>query len=103
MNKYFAHLLTAFVACMLLPCSAQLSPVKETVEEATTKAQRASDASRQAALIATPLIVAHRGASKAAPENTLPAFMLAWEKGAGPGAFQKSSRPERPRQKIFRN
>jgi len=83
MDKYFAHLLTAFVACMLLPCSAQLSPVKEKVEETTTKAQRASDASRQAALIATPLIVAHRGASKAAPENTLPAFMLAWEKGAG--------------------
>jgi glycerophosphoryl diester phosphodiesterase len=29
-----------------------------------------------------PLIVAHRGASKAAPENTLAAFNLAWERGA---------------------
>lgn len=29
-----------------------------------------------------PLIVAHRGASAQAPENTLPAFHLAWEKGA---------------------
>ncbi len=30
----------------------------------------------------TPLIVAHRGASHDAPENTLPAFELAWEQGA---------------------
>jgi glycerophosphoryl diester phosphodiesterase len=29
-----------------------------------------------------PLIVAHRGASKDAPENTLPAFNLAWKQGA---------------------
>lgn len=29
-----------------------------------------------------PLIVAHRGASAHAPENTLPAFVLAWEHGA---------------------
>ncbi|MCC5847317.1 MAG: glycerophosphodiester phosphodiesterase [Verrucomicrobia bacterium] len=29
-----------------------------------------------------PLIVAHRGASAYAPENTLPAFRLAWEQGA---------------------
>ena len=29
-----------------------------------------------------PPIVAHRGASAAAPENTIPAFELAWEKGA---------------------
>jgi len=29
-----------------------------------------------------PLIVAHRGASKDAPENTLPAFRLAWEQNA---------------------
>lgn len=29
-----------------------------------------------------PMIVAHRGASKDAPENTLPAFRLAWEQGA---------------------
>ena len=31
---------------------------------------------------ARPLIVAHRGASGDAPENTLPAFRLAWEQGA---------------------
>lgn len=30
----------------------------------------------------TPLIVAHRGASHDAPENTLPAFKLAWKQGA---------------------
>ncbi len=29
-----------------------------------------------------PLIVAHRGASYDAPENTLAAFRLAWEQGA---------------------
>lgn len=31
---------------------------------------------------AGPVIVAHRGASKDAPENTLPAFELAWRQGA---------------------
>jgi glycerophosphoryl diester phosphodiesterase len=30
-----------------------------------------------------PLVVAHRGASIDAPENTLPAFELAWKQGAG--------------------
>lgn len=30
----------------------------------------------------TPLVVAHRGASQDAPENTLPAFELAWQRGA---------------------
>jgi len=30
----------------------------------------------------TPIIVAHRGASKDAPENTLPAFRLGWVQGA---------------------
>lgn len=29
-----------------------------------------------------PLVIAHRGASYAAPENTLPAFSLAWDLGA---------------------
>ena len=29
-----------------------------------------------------PIIVAHRGASKNAPENTIPAFTLAWKQGA---------------------
>ena len=29
-----------------------------------------------------PLIVAHRGASRDAPQNTIPAFQLAWEQGA---------------------
>lgn len=33
-------------------------------------------------LSAEPVIVAHRGASHDAPENTLPAFELAWEQGA---------------------
>ena len=32
--------------------------------------------------LADPLIVAHRGSSFDAPENTLPAFRLAWEQGA---------------------
>jgi glycerophosphoryl diester phosphodiesterase len=31
---------------------------------------------------AEPFIVAHRGASADAPENTLPAFELAWKQGA---------------------
>jgi len=33
--------------------------------------------------VASPLVVAHRGASAEAPENTLPAFELAWQQGAG--------------------
>lgn len=33
-------------------------------------------------LQAGPMIVAHRGASEDAPENTLPAFELAWKQGA---------------------
>lgn len=32
--------------------------------------------------LAKPLVVAHRGSSYEAPENTLPAFRLAWEQGA---------------------
>ena len=35
-----------------------------------------------AAPAAAPLIIAHRGASRDAPENTLAAFKLAWERGA---------------------
>jgi glycerophosphoryl diester phosphodiesterase len=35
-----------------------------------------------AVMTANPLIVAHRGASFDAPENTLPAFELAWKQGA---------------------
>lgn len=31
---------------------------------------------------ATPMVIAHRGSSAAAPENTLPAFQLAWQQGA---------------------
>ena len=31
---------------------------------------------------ATPLVIAHRGSSATAPENTLPAFQLAWQQGA---------------------
>jgi glycerophosphoryl diester phosphodiesterase len=31
---------------------------------------------------AAPIIVAHRGASKLAPENTIAAFELAWDQGA---------------------
>lgn len=34
------------------------------------------------AVYGTPFIVAHRGASAEAPENTLPAFELGWEQGA---------------------
>jgi glycerophosphoryl diester phosphodiesterase len=34
------------------------------------------------ATCAAPLVVAHRGASGEAPENTLPAFELAWKQGA---------------------
>ena len=36
----------------------------------------------QAETAPNPLVIAHRGASAQAPENTLPAFQLAWEQGA---------------------
>lgn len=36
----------------------------------------------QEALSTNPLVIAHRGSSGQAPENTLPAFQLAWEQGA---------------------
>ena len=36
----------------------------------------------RAATDPNPLIIAHRGASAQAPENTLPAFQLAWKQGA---------------------
>ena len=36
----------------------------------------------QTATAPKPMIVAHRGSSAQAPENTLPAFQLAWEQGA---------------------
>ena len=42
-------------------------------------------------LFADPLIVAHRGASKQAPENTLPAFELAWKQGADYRGVKSSS------------
>lgn len=35
-----------------------------------------------ASMLAQPMIVAHRGASADAPENTIPAFELAWKQGA---------------------
>jgi glycerophosphoryl diester phosphodiesterase len=40
------------------------------------------DSSSSANRPLAPPIVAHRGASAAAPENTIPAFELAWERGA---------------------
>ena len=36
----------------------------------------------QTATAPNPLVIAHRGASAQAPENTLPAFQLAWKQGA---------------------
>ena len=36
----------------------------------------------QTATAPKPMIIAHRGSSAQAPENTLPAFQLAWEQGA---------------------
>ena len=39
-------------------------------------------ANSQTATASKPMIVAHRGSSAQAPENTLPAFQLAWEQGA---------------------
>ena len=39
-------------------------------------------ANSRTATAPNPMIVAHRGSSAQAPENTLPAFQLAWEQGA---------------------
>ena len=36
----------------------------------------------QTAAAPNPLVIAHRGSSAQAPENTLPAFQLAWAQGA---------------------
>lgn len=48
-----------------------LLPLQEGLTEMSVKAD-----------VGNPVIVAHRGASKHAPENTLPAFKLAWEQDA---------------------
>ncbi len=42
-------------------------------------------ATREVAAVEKPLVVAHRGASAYAPENTVPAYELAWEMGADAG------------------
>lgn len=49
-----------------------------TVEDKTTPMTRQAEPANAPNL----MIVAHRGASKQAPENTIPAFKLAWEQGA---------------------
>ena len=42
----------------------------------------AQPAMSQTATAPNPLVIAHRGSSAQAPENTLPAFQLAWKQGA---------------------
>jgi len=49
-----------------------------TVEENASTPVRQSESVNEP----DPIIVAHRGASKYAPENTIPAFKLAWEQNA---------------------
>jgi len=50
-----------------------------TLQEATTSM---TGKNSEPADVPDHVIVAHRGASKHAPENTIPAFKLAWEQGA---------------------
>jgi len=60
-----------------------LLPLQEGLTAMTVE-DKANPVTRQAepANVPNPMIVAHRGASKHAPENTIPAFKLAWEEGA---------------------
>jgi glycerophosphoryl diester phosphodiesterase len=60
----------------LLPLQEGLTAM--TVEDKANPVARQSEPVN----VPNPMIVAHRGASKHAPENTIPAFKLAWEQGA---------------------
>lgn len=62
------------IACAAFLCSLAMSSSILTGAETTKPATKS--------VSALPLIVAHRGASHDAPENTLAAFELAWQQGA---------------------
>jgi hypothetical protein len=76
-NTLAIELTTFFMAiffCLLTP---HKGLAEITVEENASPPARQSESVNDP----DPIIVAHRGASKHAPENTISAFKLAWERG----------------------
>ena len=67
--------LLSFAAIFLCSISISCSQLNESID------QQAKDTIEKVR-VSAPLIVAHRGASQYAPENTIPALKLAWKQGA---------------------
>lgn len=77
-NTRAIELATFFTAIFFCLLTSQKGLAEITVEENASPPIRQSGSVNEP----DPIIVAHRGASKYAPENTIPAFKLAWEQGA---------------------
>jgi len=70
------------VSLVLTGCSTVNKQPLRPVAEEFSKTGKAKQQAKHLRVIEEPIIVAHRGASLAAPENTIPAFNLAWKLGA---------------------
>ena len=77
-NMRVIRLVIFFTAMFFYLLTLQEGLTAMTVEDKTTPVTRQAEPANAPNL----MIVAHRGASKHAPENTIPAFKLAWEQGA---------------------
>lgn len=77
-NTRAIELATFFTAIFFCLLTSQKGLAEITTKENANPPIRQSESVNEP----DPIIVAHRGASKYAPENTIPAFKLAWEQGA---------------------
>ena len=83
MKKQFRTLATALALCfgMLCPAAAAAEMPGETAKETASVSAAAEAGNPDFTGEYRPVVTAHRGSSKAAPENTLPAFQLAIDQG----------------------
>jgi glycerophosphoryl diester phosphodiesterase len=70
------------LTCAAGSMTAKEKPMLDSVEVSPKVSSKASPSASPSVRSKMPLIVAHRGASRAAPENTIPAFELAWKQNA---------------------